>query len=86
MKISKKQFQKAVELTKKDKKNKEKRKRKFSEKEIELLVEILKNLPENAIRHLNYEKVKEELKKVSPEDIAEKILIREIVDNLLKKE
>ena len=86
MKISKKQFQKAVELTKKDKKNKEKRIKNFSEKEIELLVEILKNLPENAIRHLNYEKVKEELKKVSPEDIAEKILIREIVDNLLKKE
>jgi len=86
MKISKKQFQKAVEFIKKDKKNKEKRIKKFSGKEIELLFEILKNLPENAIRHLDYGKVKKELKKVSPEDVAEKILIRGIVDNLLKKE
>lgn len=85
MKISKEQFQKAIESLKKEKNaGKKKRKTRVSKKEISLLIEILKNLPESTIRHLNYQKIKEELKKVTSEDVAEKVIIREIVDNLMK--
>lgn len=85
MKISKEQFQKAIESLKKEKnEGKKKRKTRVSKKEISLLIEILKNLPESTIRHLNYQKIKEELKKVTSEDVAEKVIIREIVDKLMK--
>jgi len=86
MKISNEQFKKAIEYILREKKKGKKGKTKFSEEEIQLLKEILKNLPDRAVRHLNYQKIKEECEKVSSKEVSEKLLIRKIVDKIFELE
>jgi len=57
----------------------------LSSEEFHFLKEMLKQMPENSVRHLNYNKMKEDCKKISPEDVAEKLLIKNLVDKLLKE-
>jgi hypothetical protein len=85
MKISREQVEQAVEYALKKRGGKSKGSEIITEKELELLVEILKNMPEEAVRHLDYSRIKENMGKISENDIAEKILLREIVDKLLGK-
>ena len=84
MKISREQVEQAVEYALKKRGGKSKGSE-ITEKELKLLVEILKNMPEEAVRHLDYSRIKENMGKISENDIAEKILLREIVDKLLGK-
>lgn len=53
--------------------------------EFTLIKEMVKQLPERAIRHLNYEKIKEEMEKISVEEVAEKLMMRTLVDRLLRE-
>jgi len=85
MKISMEQVEKAMEYALNKRGGKSKGSEIITEKELELLVEILKNMPEESVRHLDYSMIKDEMGKISENDIAEKMLLREIVDKLLEK-
>lgn len=83
MKISVEQFKKAFQYG--SSKKGEATKLPFSPDELRHLKEILKHLPEMAIRHLNYSRIKEESEKVTAEDVAEKLLMRRLVDKIFEK-
>lgn len=83
MKISVEQFKKAFQYG--SSKKGEATKLPFSPDELRHLKEILKQLPEMAIRHLNYSRIKEEYKKVTAEDVAENLLMRRLVDKIFEK-
>jgi hypothetical protein len=84
MKISAKEFRKACGYKGK-KKGKAAADRSFSSEEIRMLKEILKQMPERAVRHLNFAQLKEECAKASSEDVAEKLLMRSLIDSILGK-
>ncbi len=56
----------------------------LSPAEVQLLKEILKQLPENAVRHLNYKEVRQRLGQVGSREIAEKLILRRLADHLVK--
>ncbi|MBU1163007.1 MAG: hypothetical protein KKA75_02515 [Proteobacteria bacterium] len=80
MKISFEQFRKALQYGSSEKE--EATKLAFSPEELHHMKETLKRLPEVDISHLNYSMIMEECEKVSAEDVAEKLLMRRLVDKI----
>ena len=83
MKISVEQLKKAFQYGSQQKEGSTKLP--FSTDELSLLVEALKQMPEKKIRHLNYSMIKEECEKISSEDVAEKLLMKRLVDKLFEQ-
>ncbi len=52
--------------------------------EVAILKELLKQMPDRSVRHLNYRQVLDEIKSVSSKDVAEKLILRKLVDKTLK--
>jgi len=83
MKISVEQLKKAFQYT--SSKKREATRLPFSSEELRLLKEVLKRMPDSAVRHLDYSRIREECEKVSSEDVADKLLARKLVDKLFEK-
>ena len=58
----------------------------FTPAEVHILKEVLKQMPERAVRHLNYSELKKACAKVSSQEVADKILMRLLADTILCKE
>lgn len=56
-----------------------------TDEELSLLKEMLKQMPDRAVRHLDYGKIKKELENISSDDIAEKFLARRLVDKIFEQ-
>ncbi|NVL90514.1 MAG: hypothetical protein HWN69_05885 [Desulfobacterales bacterium] len=83
MKISIEQLKKAFQYA--SSKKGEATKVPFSPEELRLLKEMLKRMPDSSVRHLDYSRIREECEKVSSEDVADKLLVRKLVDKLFEK-
>jgi len=55
----------------------------FSDGEIRLMREMLKQMPERSFRHINYDEIRRQAEGISPSDVAEKVLMKNLVDGIL---
>lgn len=58
---------------------------KLSDQEISLLKELTRQMPGRSFRHLNYQAVMERSASTTPEQVAEKYLIRTLVDQIMNR-
>jgi hypothetical protein len=84
MKISSGEFQKVCRRC--TRKESARRKCQFTQREIRIIKEIIRQMPDNAIRHLDYNRLRREYICVPPENVAEKFIMRNLVDFILDRD
>ncbi|GEM_PF-3185956 len=58
----------------------------LTKKEKVLLQELIKQMPERTLRHLNYQKIRQSLGEISSREVAKKLFLRHLTDQLVARE
>lgn len=84
MKLSKEQFEKAWQYLRQQKTPAAKLH--LTEEEKILLQELIKQMPERALRHLNYQKIRQNLREIPSREVAKKLFLRYLTDQLVARD